>query len=61
MTDIFETRTIELQRHMADAGMDLMLLTDPDSIYYLSAYWGDLGVEFGRPSILAVPRPSMSA
>lgn len=41
---------------MTDAGIDLLLLTDPDSIYYLSGYWGDLGMEFGRPSVLAVPR-----
>ena len=47
---------MELQRRLAGAEIDLLLLTDPDSIYYVSAYWGDLGVEFGRPSILAVPR-----
>jgi len=29
---------------------------DPDSIYYFTAFWGDLGVEFGRPSIVIIPR-----
>ncbi len=52
----FQRRTIELQRRLADAGVDVFLVTHPDSIYYLSGYWGDLGVEFGRPSILALPR-----
>lgn len=56
MSSLLEARAAELQRRLADADIDLLLLTDPDSIYYVSAYWGDLGVEFGRPSILAVPR-----
>ncbi len=56
MEEPFERRTRELQRRIADEGIDLMLLTDPDSVYYLSGYWGDLGVEFGRPTILALPR-----
>lgn len=56
MDSLPEARATELQRRLADADIDLLLLTDPDSIYYVSAYWGDLGVEFGRPSILAVPR-----
>ncbi len=56
MGSLSQARAAELQRRMADDGIDLLLLTDPDSIYYVSDYWGDLGVEFGRPSILAVPR-----
>jgi len=34
----------------------VMLFADPDSIFYFTAYWGDLGVEFGRPSIVVLPR-----
>ena len=56
MENLSQARAAELQRRMVDEGIDLLLLTDPDSIYYVSNYWGDLGVEFGRPSILAVPR-----
>lgn len=56
MENLSQARAAELQRRMVDEGIDLLLLTDPDSIYYVSDYWGDLGVEFGRPSILAVPR-----
>jgi Xaa-Pro aminopeptidase len=56
MSDLFQRRTLELQRRLADAGIDLLLLTDPDSVFYVTAYWGDLGVEFGRPTVVAVPR-----
>jgi Xaa-Pro aminopeptidase len=56
MTDVFQRRTRELQGRLAEAGVDLLLLSDPDSIYYVTAYWGDLGVEFGRPTLVAVPR-----
>jgi Xaa-Pro aminopeptidase len=56
MSDLFQRRTLELQSRLADKGIDLLLLTDPDSIFYATAYWGDLGVEFGRPTVVAVPR-----
>ena len=51
---LFQGRTEELQRRMADEGIDLVLLTNVDSIYYYTAYWGDLGLEFGRPTMVAV-------
>ena len=51
---LFQGRTEELQRRMADDGIDLVLLTNADSVYYYTAYWGDLGLEFGRPTIVAV-------
>lgn len=53
---IFQDRAIELQRRMADEHVDVMLLSDPDSIYYISGYWGYLGIEFGRPTLIVVPR-----
>lgn len=56
MTQAFMKRTGELQRRMADDGFDAILLSDVDTIYYLSGYWGYLGVEFGRPTLLWVPR-----
>ena len=56
MRDAFIRRTTEFQRRMADKAIDAALLTDPDSIYYLAGYWGYLGVEFGRPTALVVPR-----
>jgi len=51
-----QARTAELQRRMADAGVDLALLTDQDSIAYYGGFWGYLGVEFGRPTFLLIPR-----
>ena len=50
MTDVFQRRTRELQGRLAEAGIDLLLLSDPDSIYYVTAYWADLEVEFDRPN-----------
>ena len=49
-------RTAELQRRLQDAGVDLAVLTDGDSIAYYGGFWGYLGVEFGRPTFLLVPR-----
>lgn len=51
-----KARTAELQRRMGDAGVDLAVLTDEDSIAYYGGFWGYLGVEFGRPTFLLVPR-----
>ncbi len=54
MLPLFQARTKELQRRLKDEGIDILLITNADSIYYYSAYWGDLGLEFGRPTILTV-------
>ncbi len=54
MLPLFQARTRELQRRLKDEGIDILLITNADSIYYYSAYWGDLGLEFGRPTILTV-------
>lgn len=51
---LFKRRTTELQQRLKDEGVDVLIMTDADSIYYFSAYWGDLGLEFGRPSMLVV-------
>ena len=56
MSEIFKKRISEFQKRMSEADIDVMLLMDPDSIYYFTGYWGDLGVEFGRPSIVAISR-----
>jgi len=36
------------------AGIELAILTDESSIAYLAGFWGYLGVEFGRPTVLVV-------
>jgi Xaa-Pro dipeptidase len=54
MLPLFQARTQELQRRLKDDGIDMLIITNVDSIYYYSAYWGDLGLEFGRPTLLTV-------
>ena len=41
---------------MAEAGIDVALITDDDNVYYLTGYYDYLHMEFGRPTILVVPR-----
>jgi Xaa-Pro aminopeptidase len=49
-------RVLELQGRLADEQIDMALIQDPDSIFYLARFWCHLGMEFGRPTILIVPR-----
>lgn len=51
-----ETRTQTLQRAMAEAGLDAFVLFDPDSIFYFGEVWDYLGMEFGRATLMVVPR-----
>lgn len=41
---------------MRDDDIDAVLLTDPDSITYIAGYWGYLGNEWGRPTMVFVPQ-----
>jgi len=52
-------RTAEFQTRMREAGVELVLLTDQSSIAYLAGFWGYLGVEWGRPTMLVL-RPDES-
>jgi len=56
MQDLQKKRIIEFQRRLADRDIDLAVIHDPDNIYFLTGFWGYLGMDFGRPTILAVPR-----
>jgi len=51
-----EGRVAELQRRMGDEGIDLFVSNDADSIAYFAEYWNYLGMEFGRATLLLVPR-----
>ncbi|WP_241481980.1 M24 family metallopeptidase [Leisingera sp. ANG-S] len=44
-----------LRQKMAEAGIGVALITDDDSVYYLTGYYDYLHMEFGRPTILVVP------
>lgn len=61
MISQMKERTAELQRRMRDARIDLAVLTDQDSIAYYGGFWGYLGVEFGRPTFMLVPRDGAPA
>ncbi len=56
MTIAFDERIIKIQSWMRDENVDFCLLCDPDTIYYASGFCGDLGMDFGRPMILVIPR-----
>ena len=49
-------RMNELRRRMEAAGLDVAVITDDDNVYYLTGYYDYLHMEFGRPTILIVPR-----
>jgi len=54
MLDEAKTRTHALQTRMKDQGIRCAVFTDESSIAYLSGFWGYLGIEFGRPTMLVV-------
>jgi Xaa-Pro aminopeptidase len=45
-----------LQERLKDENIDVAVICDPDSVCYFSGFWNYLGTEFGRPTILVVPR-----
>ncbi len=56
MQDLQKKRVLEFQRRLDDEGLDLAVIQDPDNIYFLAGFWGYLGMDFGRPTILVIPR-----
>lgn len=58
MLSEMRARTEALQDRLHDVGIDLAILTDEDSIAYYGGFWGYLGVEFGRPTFMLVPKDS---
>jgi len=53
---MFERRMTEFRKRLAQAGIDVALITDDDNVYYLTGYFDDLHMEFGRPTILVAPK-----
>ncbi|MFW8637343.1 M24 family metallopeptidase [Cribrihabitans pelagius] len=54
MLDEAKKRTLDLQDRMRQAGIAKAVFTDESSIAYLAGFWGYLGIEFGRPTMLVV-------
>ena len=52
---MFEKRLCDLRARLDQAGMEVGMVTDEDSVYYLTGYYDYLHMEFGRPTILLVP------
>ena len=57
---MFAQRMDALRARLAEAGYDVALITDDDTVYYLSGYYDYLHMDFGRPTILVVPRSGKS-
>ena len=57
---MYASRMKEFHRRLADAGIDVALITNEDNVYYLTGYYDYLHMEFGRPTILAVSREGES-
>ena len=55
MTD-FNEHMIRFREHLNDRQIDVALITDDDNVYYLTGYHDYLHMDFGRPTILVVPR-----
>ena len=57
---MFETRMQILRDRLEAQGMDAAVITNDDNVYYLTGYYDYLHMEFGRPTILVVPRQGES-
>lgn len=53
---MFSGRIEKLRAKLAEADIDVALITDDDNVYYLTGYYDYLHMEFGRPTILVVPK-----
>lgn len=54
MLEEAEKRTRILQQAMRDRNIRKAIFTDESSIAYLAGFWGYLGIEFGRPTLLII-------
>lgn len=52
----FQRRAAELQARLREQGIGVALVTDRDRVYFLCGFHGYLHMEFGRPTVLVVPR-----
>lgn len=46
----------QFRQGLCEAGIDVALISDEDNVYYLTGYHDYLHMEFGRPTILVVPK-----
>ena len=55
MLEEAQTRTGRLQSRLRELNISHAIFTSESSIAYLAGFWGYLGIEFGRPTLLVVP------
>ncbi|MDG2405852.1 MAG: Xaa-Pro peptidase family protein [Paracoccaceae bacterium] len=53
---MYPHRLDDLRARLANAGFDAGVFTDDDTVYYLTGFYDYLHMDFGRPTILVVPR-----
>ena len=56
MNSSYLSRVNDLRLKMEANGIDTVLITDDDTIYYFTGYFDFLHMDFGRPTILVVHR-----
>ena len=54
MLEEARARTRDLQARMQQQNISKAVFTDESSIAYLAGFWGYLGIDFGRPTMLVV-------
>ena len=57
---MFEQHLQALRDELAREAIDVAIITDDDSVYYYCGYYDYLHMEFGRPTLLVVPRDAPS-
>ena len=57
---MFAERMTALRARLTGADIDVAVITDDDSIYYLTGYYDYLHMDFGRPTLLIVPKDDES-
>jgi len=57
---MFTKRLNALRQRLSDNDVDIAFITDDDSVYYFTGYYDYLHMDFGRPTILIVPRDKQS-
>ena len=53
---MYSERLDALRRLLDEQGFDAAVVTDDDNVYYLTGYYDYLHMEFGRPTLLLVPK-----
>ena len=57
---MFKSNLLKLRKKMNEYNVDLAVITDDDSLYYFTGYHDFLHMDFGRPTILLVPKDDES-